>query len=299
MSKSFFLNRKDRVLELFGLIWIIDGLLQFQPKLLSKQFISNVLNPLFVNGNSIIVSLYHSLTKVFLLSPIFFGILIGLIQISLGIFIITKKFRIKALYFSIGWSLFIWIFGQDLGGLFNHQFSFFMSSLGPAFFYFSLSLYFLLLSKKRDLAAFMTIVISWISFWLSGLLSSILNPNIFKSMLIMPVESKPPIFLRNINLKLFNFTYSHIDLIVVLVIIISIYSLFFYFLPKNLSKYLNIIWVLLLLYVLFYVQSLGQFYSGLMTDVGYVPLILLIGYTVWSSSVYVNLLIERIEKKIF
>ena len=174
-----------------------------------------------------------------------------------------------------------------------------MSSLGPAFFYFSLSLYFLLLSKKRDLAAFMTIVISWISFWLSGLLSSILNPNIFKSMLIMPVESKPPIFLRNINLKLFNFTYPHIDLIVVLVIIISIYSLFFYFLPKNLSKYLNIIWVLLLLYVLFYVQSLGQFYSGLMTDVGYVPLILLIGYTVWSSSVYVNLLIERIEKKIF
>ena len=104
----------------FGLLWIIDGVLQFQPQM-PYGFLNEVILPTITSisngGIESFLMLGYNLWKI---NPIQFDAISGALQIFLGVSLLINSNR-KALRFTaalaIFWSLVIWIFGEGFGGI--------------------------------------------------------------------------------------------------------------------------------------------------------------------------------------
>lgn len=117
-----------------GLIWLLDGLLQFQPANLSVPFAQGVSDtamgqPARVQG--MIIATASALAA----HPIAAGLAIGVIQLALGAAILRPGTRRAGLLCSIPWALAVWVLGEGFGGL-GTGFSMLPSGApGPALLY--------------------------------------------------------------------------------------------------------------------------------------------------------------------
>lgn len=129
---------RSRTLLLAGLaiLWIVDGLLQAQP-LMVTAFTSVIMAPLLPHQPGIVDSLLRLGMHVWQAHPISWDVGAVWLQIGIGSLILfggESRWRRSALWVSIGWSLLIWVLGEGLGSIFSGG-SWLLGSPGSAVFY--------------------------------------------------------------------------------------------------------------------------------------------------------------------
>lgn len=108
---------------LYGLagLWLLDGLLQFQPSMFSHSlngFLANVLQYNTMGPPNLLTNFIHFavvLTYGTQLRTDIFNSLAGALQILLGVTLFSKRWRNKALLISALWSVVPWVVGEGFG----------------------------------------------------------------------------------------------------------------------------------------------------------------------------------------
>jgi hypothetical protein len=100
-----------------GVLWLLDGLLQCQPFMFTRQFAVQVLAPASVGQPSTLADLMHVVGAATLLHPAVANGAFAIIQIVLGLALFTRRFSRPVLAASIVWALSVWIVGEGIGGI--------------------------------------------------------------------------------------------------------------------------------------------------------------------------------------
>jgi hypothetical protein len=136
MSTAGPVARATRLAQIIlGLIWLIDGALQFQPYMFGKGFITGVIDPNAVGQPAIIAEPITWIAK--LIEPhvgVFNGFAATL-QVAIGLGLLYRRTVKPALLVSFVWALGIWFTGEGLGMIFTGNASPFTGAPGAALLY--------------------------------------------------------------------------------------------------------------------------------------------------------------------
>ncbi|MHB1504438.1 MAG: hypothetical protein ACYCTL_10485 [Acidimicrobiales bacterium] len=103
------LTRRNLVVAL-GVIWILDGVLQFQPYMYSSGFFHSLLG-------QTVTPLLIRLTYGSVTARLVCNTLAALLQIGIGAGLLYRRSEKVALGASFAWGVLVWIAGEKLGGL--------------------------------------------------------------------------------------------------------------------------------------------------------------------------------------
>jgi hypothetical protein len=293
-------------LSLYGLafFWIFDGLCQFQSKLLTKQFISAVVQPNFLAYPGFLTNLTNQLSRIFLLNPVLFGSMIGLTQILIGGLIIFRSTRTIGLYMSLLWGLFVWVFGENMANIFSGNFNVFSGFPGNALIYVILSgILIICLKKSIDQTDYfgLGLKLLWFLFWIFSALGLML-PSFggyqgLKNVYLMN-QFKLPLWLNNIdqlfhNLIVYLGPNALFELVVLEIIIAMIV-----FVNNQVIFKIGLAVALILLSLIWLIgQMAGMYFSGVMTDPNTaLTMILVLGAIYYSPIEKIQDYYGRLEK---
>ncbi|WP_458329274.1 hypothetical protein [Caldiplasma sukawensis] len=135
-----------------GFLWIIDGILQFQPEM-PYDFLISVIIPSISVYPQPIFNILNLGYKIWTINPIFFNSLAGSFQIFLGLsFLFIRKEKIVRYIslLSILWLIFIYVFGEGMGDDFVSGVTYLTGFPGSALIYVFLTLPLLHLKRLHD-----------------------------------------------------------------------------------------------------------------------------------------------------
>ena len=118
-----------------GALWLLDGLLQLQPRMFTAAFATDVIAPAAQGQPGLISGPMHLLMALFLWHPALANTGIALTQIGLGVLILWRRTAWLGLWGSVGWGLFVWLVGEGLSGLANLHGMMLMGLPGAALVY--------------------------------------------------------------------------------------------------------------------------------------------------------------------
>lgn len=120
----------------FGLIWLIDGILQFQPSM-PLGLADNVVRPMAVGTPSWLHSLMLHFINTWNSHPVSLAAGVAWFQIGLGLVILVSNGRTGRWVAGISalWAAFIWLVGNGAGGIFVHGASILFGWPGATLFY--------------------------------------------------------------------------------------------------------------------------------------------------------------------
>ncbi len=121
----------------FGLVWILDGILQAQPAM-AEGMPSQVMQPAAVGSPGWVQHLVNWAGTGWSYHPIQAGAAAVWIQLGIGAWLIAapagRPARLAGLA-STAWGLVVWVFGEALGGIFAPGLSFLFGAPGAVLFY--------------------------------------------------------------------------------------------------------------------------------------------------------------------
>jgi len=127
-----------RVLRIgFGVLWIIDGLLQAQAGM-PTGLASRVMAPSAAGSPGWVLHLMHIGTQTWSGDPVEAAVGAVWIQLGIGIWLVsvsTPRWSRLAGLVSVGWGLVVWVFGEAFGGIFGPGASWLTGAPGAALFY--------------------------------------------------------------------------------------------------------------------------------------------------------------------
>ncbi len=292
---------------IIGWLWVLDGLLQLQPKMFTSAFADKVILPMAI-GQPMVVSLpIHWVASLFLINPSLFNSLIAIVQLAIGILILFRKTSQSGLLAAIVWGLLVWSLGEAYGGMLAGNFSLLMGSPGAGLIYaiISLSIY----AKRDDEVPSFWLTLVWLGVWLLGSMSFVLN---FHSLGLVDAMltgnfSNMPHWLAYINnyfhlligslanhrvavtnsgmamkmAKPINSSSSYWFIIVFA--LIELLVGFGVLLNKNIRKTAVVLGCLILVMFWLVGQRAGDYYTGLMTDLNTAPLLIIIGAVLFKN----------------
>lgn len=121
----------------FGVLWIIDGLLQAQPDM-PGGFISRVISPQIAAGPSWLADITTPLATVWTKHPVAADAVTVWIQVGLGLLILIGGRGVLArvvLGLSIAWSVAVWVVGEFVGGMLQPGASWLVGAPGAVLVY--------------------------------------------------------------------------------------------------------------------------------------------------------------------
>ncbi len=125
-----------RVVQIaLGLVWILDGALQFPPSLFGKGFVTNVILP---SAQDQPAPISWAITNVahFMLPDIgVWNFLFATLQLAIGVGLLFRRTLKPALALMIVWSLCVWFFGEGFGMLLTGTASPLMGAPGAVLLY--------------------------------------------------------------------------------------------------------------------------------------------------------------------
>lgn len=152
-DKIVSLTLQRLVTILLGLLWLIDGILQFQPEMFTKAFVTNILAPNLQGQPFFITNIIQFGIHLFSMNYLFTNLGSAVVQVLIGLALIlpvSKRYQRIALYISIAWSLVVWILGEGLGNILTGMASFYTGVPGSVTLYLILAV-FLLYPKRFSL----------------------------------------------------------------------------------------------------------------------------------------------------
>ena len=123
-----------------GLLWLLDGLLQFQRAMLTPKFAVEVIAPAGAGEPGFIAGPVGELVRIILHQPVMMDVAFGLIQLALGAGILYARTARRALAASVAWAVLVWYLGEGLGGLAGGSSSLLTGAPGAALLYAVLAL---------------------------------------------------------------------------------------------------------------------------------------------------------------
>jgi hypothetical protein len=151
-----------------GLLWLLDGILQLQPRMFTSAFANNVIAPAAQGEPGFVYALMHFALHLVLLQPAWFNALFALIQLSLGTLIIYKKTTKFGLIASAVWAFIVWSFGEGFGGIFSGHTLLLIGAPGAAVLYLLLALSLLPKKDRLNASPRYWLVFVWLCIWLGG-----------------------------------------------------------------------------------------------------------------------------------
>jgi len=118
-----------------GLIWLIDGLLQLQPKMFGPDFGHNVILPTAMGQPGVVSSTITHLAHLISVQPALMDAAFAGIQILIGVGLLIRETVKPALVLSFAWALGVWGFGEGFGMLFTGMASPLTGAPGAALLY--------------------------------------------------------------------------------------------------------------------------------------------------------------------
>ena len=109
-------RRRALQLVLAG-IWLLDGVLQFQPAMFTKNFAQMIIYPTIAGNPSVIASPMNWAHTIILDHPVGTNTAFACIQLALGLAIAYRPTTKLGLAASIPWAIAVWWFGEGLGGV--------------------------------------------------------------------------------------------------------------------------------------------------------------------------------------
>jgi hypothetical protein len=111
-------RRRSLQLVLAG-IWLLDGVLQFQPVMFTKDFAQMIIYPTIAGNPGVIASPMTWAHGIVLDHPVGTNTAFACIQLALGLAIAYRPTVKLGLAASIPWAVAVWWFGEGLGGVLN------------------------------------------------------------------------------------------------------------------------------------------------------------------------------------
>lgn len=108
---------KRTVQIVLGLLWILDAVLQFQPKMFGTGFVSMVIAPNATGQPALVATSITRMAHFLSRDVALWNTVFGLAQLAIGVGILVKRTLRPALAASIGWAFGVWWFGEGFGGL--------------------------------------------------------------------------------------------------------------------------------------------------------------------------------------
>jgi hypothetical protein len=103
---------------LLGLIWVIDGLLQFQPYMFHKTFVTSIIDPNVVGQPGIIAAPITWIGHLIEPRVALFNAFAASLQVAIGLGLLYRRTVKPALLASFVWAIGIWFTGEGLGMIF-------------------------------------------------------------------------------------------------------------------------------------------------------------------------------------
>ena len=97
-----------------GVLWIIDGLLKFQPNLFKPEFVSTVIRPMAVGQPELLGSTINHMANFLSHEATMWVAVFGLVEIGIGIGLLFRRTLKPALVTSFIWGIGIYVFGEGL-----------------------------------------------------------------------------------------------------------------------------------------------------------------------------------------
>jgi hypothetical protein len=281
-----------------GIFWVIAGILQFQPLMFTTDFyawypskiMESTIQSVADGQPTWVVTLVHTGSTVWSMSPIFFNVSAALIQLVTGILLIFGRGRMRELgmLVAVGWGLLVWIFGEAFGGLFGGS-TYFDGVPGAAVLYVitAIILYFHRNSRGRSLTLWIRYMASL--FWFAmALLQAIPSSGFWSSEGLMePFANsaalpQPGIISRPIQWFSLMIPQHAVLINFIIVILLTAMGLL-----TLLNHWRGLTMGLALLFILWswwFGQDLGAIFSSAGTDVNSIPVIGLWMVALWQRN---------------
>jgi hypothetical protein len=279
-----------------ALLWLIDGALQLQPFMFGRGFTNKILDPAIQGQPGIIAAPLRDIAHVVSAHPALANATFAIIQIALGIALLTRRFSRRALAASIVWALGVWIVGEGLGGVATGS-TLLGGAPGAALLYAVIAIVAWPTrdSNADDRPSWIALP-AWCALWLTGAVLQLVagnNSSMSFTMMLGSAQSGAPTWIGGIDrhlaqLRLPNWTPA---VAISLFVLVAIWSL-----VPGWTRQLSIgIGTLLALvgWVLF--QGMGDLSSGQATDVNTGPLVVLLAVAVLSAAYPREIADERSE----
>ena len=121
----------------FGLIWVLDGLLQAQPKM-AAGMPSQVIEPTAASSPAWVQHVVNWGGTIWSYHPVQAGASAVWIQVGIGLWLIVAErgwWSRAAGLASVGWGLVVWVFGESFGGIFAPGLTWLFGAPGAVLFY--------------------------------------------------------------------------------------------------------------------------------------------------------------------
>lgn len=100
-----------------GVLWLVDGALQFQPFMFTRAFFEGMLGMANMGLPGPVTSVNLSVAGPLLAHPVLFNAIFATLQVALGIGLLWPRTANIARGASIAWAVGVWIVGEGFGGL--------------------------------------------------------------------------------------------------------------------------------------------------------------------------------------
>jgi hypothetical protein len=135
------LHINQRSLQLvLGVVWIIDGLLKFQPNVLKSEFLPTFIRQMAAGQPTLVSSALDHMANFVSHEATMWVVVIGLIEIGIGVGLLFQRSLKPALVASFVWGIGVYIFGEGFGMVLTGHTSPLQSAPGAVCFYVLLGL---------------------------------------------------------------------------------------------------------------------------------------------------------------
>jgi hypothetical protein len=280
---------RRRIQVALGLLWLLDGLLQFQPVMFTRKFATQVIAPAGLGQPDFVAGPLGEVVRIILHQPAVMDLGFGLIQLALGAGILFPRTARRALAGSVAWALAVWYLGEGLGGLFGGGASLLTGAPGAALLYAVLALAVLPRPGQdpRSQRPARWAAVAWAAAWLGGAVLQLLpgvDTNAAISMSLAMNASGAPAWFAAVDNQLSALVPAYGASIVVDLVVLQAFAGLGVLMGRRTR--LAAVTVGIGLSLVYWVtgQDLGQFWSGIATDPNAAPLLVLLGVTVLGSA---------------
>lgn len=126
---------QQRLRQILGLIWIVDGLLQLQPQMFTMNMINGVMVPMSQGQPGLITRNLHWITQVTTHNLTLVNIVITVVQVSIGVLLFTGVYVRQTVIASAIWALVVWYGGEGMSMLLTGQASVLTGAPGAVLLY--------------------------------------------------------------------------------------------------------------------------------------------------------------------
>jgi hypothetical protein len=280
---------RRRIQVVLGLLWILDGLLQFQPAMFTAKFATQVIAPAGAGQPGFVAGPLNEAVRVILHQPAALDLGFGLVQLALGAGILVPRTARWALAASVVWALSVWYLGEGLGGLFGGGASLLTGAPGAAVLYavLAVAVWPARDQDPRTQRPARWVTVAWAAVWLGGAILQLLpgvDTNAAVSMSLAMNASSAPAWFAAIDNRLSALVPAYGASIVIDLVVLQAFAGLGVLMGRRTTLAAVTVGVGLSLAYWVAGQDMGQFWSGITTDPNTAPLLMLLGVTVLGSA---------------